>query len=242
MYRKILLKACLYTACCTGLLFSCNPVREQTPQNDSTSVTMSDTLLATLTPSTIEEKLKAGNERFLSGKMLHRQYMQQVALTSGGQHPFAIVVSCIDSRNPAELIFDQGIGDIFNARVAGNFVNTDILGSIEYACKVAGAKFILVMGHTQCGAIKSACDHVELGNITALLSNLKPALDSVPGFGDSRNSKNADFVQAVAKENVMLTQEKILENSPIIKKMVSENQVQIEGCMYDIKTGKVEFY
>jgi carbonic anhydrase len=203
---------------------------------------MTSELLDSLTPSEILEKFEEGNRRFASGKMVHRDFHKQVTITAGGQHPYAIVVSCIDSRNPAEFIFDAGIGDIFNARVAGNFVNTDILGSIEYACKVSGAKMILVMGHTGCGAVKSACDHVQLGNITEMLTNLQPAIDSIKGFENDRSSKNADFVQAVSKENVLLTEKKILENSPIIKELVDKNKVKLAGCMYDVKNGTVEFY
>jgi carbonic anhydrase len=227
-----------------GLLFSCTQPTEtaQYSKKDTVTVTMTKALLDSLSPGGILQKFKEGNERFVSGNMLHPDYMQQVAITASGQYPYAIVVSCIDSRNPAELIFDQGIGDIFNARVAGNFVNTDIIGSIEYACKVAGAKLILIVGHTECGAIKSACDHVQLGNITALLANIKPALDSVGGFANDRNSKNTTFVQAVAKENVLLAQKNILSRSPIIQEMVAQGQVKIAGCMYDIKTGRVEFY
>jgi carbonic anhydrase len=203
---------------------------------------MTKELQDAMSPDTILQKFKDGNQRFLNGTLIHRDYMQQVKQTAGGQHPYAIVVSCVDSRKPAEIIFDKGIGDMFNARVAGNFVNTDILGSIEFACKVSGAKLILVMGHTECGAIKSACDHVVLGNITAMLKNIQPAVDSVRGFQDKRTSKNADFVQAVAKENVLLTEAKILRDSPIIREMVQNHQVRIEGCMYDLQTGRVEFY
>jgi carbonic anhydrase len=228
------------------LCVSCTSLSDQPsdkiPEKDSVTVTMTSELLDSLTPSEIQEKFEEGNRRFVSGKMLHRDYQKQVGLTGGGQHPYAIVVSCIDSRNPAEFIFDAGIGDIFNARVAGNFVNTDILGSIEYACKVSGAKMILVMGHSGCGAIKSACDHVQLGNITEMLANIKPAIDSVKGFENDRSSKNDDFVRAVSKENVLLTQRKILENSPIIRELVDKNQVKMVGCMYDVKKGTVEFY
>jgi carbonic anhydrase len=202
---------------------------------------MTKELQDNMTPEVILQKFKDGNQRFLTGTMIHRDYLRQVKQTANGQHPYAIVVSCVDSRKPAEVIFDKGIGDMFNARVAGNFVNTDILGSIEFACKVSGAKLILVMGHTACGAIKSACDHVVLGNITAMLKNIQPAVDSVKGFDGKRNSKNADFVQAVAKENVLLTEAKILRDSPIIRDMVQNHQVDIAGCMYDLATGKVEF-
>lgn len=217
-------------------------IGNQTDSIKATTSVMTQDLQDAMTPDTILQKFKDGNQRFLNGTLLHRDYMQQVKQTARGQHPYAIVVSCVDSRKPAEIIFDKGIGDMFNARVAGNFVNTDILGSIEFACKVSGAKLILVMGHTQCGAIKSACDHVQLGNITAMLKNIQPAVDSVKGFENQRNSKNPDFVQAVAKENVLLAQAKILRDSPIIREMVQKHQVLIVGCMYDLETGRVEFY
>jgi carbonic anhydrase len=209
---------------------------------DTSAGTMNSELLESMTPEVILQRFKDGNERFLEKKMLHRDYTRQVNATASGQHPYAIIVSCIDSRIPAEIIFDKGIGDVFNARVAGNFVNTDILGSIEYACKVSGAKLILIMGHSSCGAIKSACDHVKLGNITAMLANIQPSVDAVKGFEGVRNSKNDAFVQAVAKENVLRTKAKVLKDSPIIKDMVNHQQVVIACCMYDVATGQVEFY
>lgn len=195
-----------------------------------------------ITPDEVLQKFKAGNKRFLENKMLHRDYLSQVDLSANGQHPYAIVVSCIDSRKPAEIIFDKGIGDMFNARIAGNFINTDILGSLEFACKVSGAKLILIMGHSDCGAIKSACDHVELGNITAMLANINPAVNSVVGFDQHRTSANKEFVEAVAKQNVILAKEKIMKMSPILKEMIDKKEVIIEGCMYNVKKGMVEFY
>ena len=195
-----------------------------------------------ITPGQILERFKAGNKRFLDGKMVHRDYLSQIDLTAKGQHPFAMIVSCIDSRKPAEIIFDKGIGDMFNARIAGNFVNTDILGSLEFACKVSGAKLILIMGHTDCGAIKSACDGVKLGNITAMLANITPAVNAVKGFDQQRTSANKAFVEAVARQNVLMTKEKILKESPIIKEMVDKGEVIIEGCMYDLQNGSVNFY
>ena len=142
-----------------------------------------------MTPAEILQRFKDGNQRFLQGKMFHRDYLKEKDIAAAGQHPYAIIVSCIDSRMPAEIIFDKGIGDVFNARIAGNFVNTDILGSIEFATKVSGAKVILIMGHTNCGAIKSAVDNVQLGNITAMLSNIKPAVESVTGVPGEKTSK-----------------------------------------------------
>ena len=189
----------------------------------------------------ILQKFKDGNKRFVEGKMIHRDYVKERELTAPGQHPYAIVLSCIDSRKPTEIIFDKGIGDIFNARIAGNFVNVDILGSMEYATKVSGAKLILVMGHNDCGAIKSAIDNVQLGNITAMLSNIQPAVKSVTDFQD-RTSKNKKFVEAVTKQNVLLAQKKIMDDSPIIKELVDSKKVEIAGCVYNLETGAVSFY
>lgn len=195
-----------------------------------------------ISPEQTLEKFKAGNIRFLERRMIHRDYLSQVDLSSKGQHPYAVIVSCIDSRKPAEIIFDKGIGDMFNARVAGNFVNTDILGSLEFACKVSGAKLILVMGHSDCGAIKSACDDVKLGNITAMLANIKPAVNAVKGFDQQRSSANKLFVEAVAKRNVLMAIDKILKESPILKEMADKKQLIIEGCMYNLQNGAVTFY
>jgi carbonic anhydrase len=191
-----------------------------------------------ITPDKALELLKEGNERFVSGNMLNRDLNQQVAQTCKGQWPFAVVLGCIDSRVPAELVFDQGIGDIFNARVAGNFSNTDILGSIEYGCKVAGSKLVVVLGHEGCGAVKGACDGVELGNITALLSNLKDAVSSVEENGD-RTSANPDFVGKVVSRNVDLTVEDLRADSPILKEMEQNGEIKIVGAVYDVCSGKV---
>jgi len=195
-----------------------------------------------ISPAEVLQKFKAGNQRFLEGRMLHRDYLSQVSQAYKGQHPYAVIVSCIDSRKPAEMIFDKGIGDMFNARVAGNFVNTDILGSLEYSCKVAGAKLILIMGHTDCGAIKSACDHVKMGNITAMLANITPAVSAVNGFEGDRTSKNKAFVEAVSRQNVLMAKAKILKDSPILKEMADKGQILIECCMYNLQNGSVEFY
>lgn len=193
-------------------------------------------------PQVALQKLKEGNARFVEGKSTHKDYKAQVQETSTGQFPFAIILSCIDSRSPSELIFDQGIGDIFNARIAGNIVDEDVLGSMEFACKVTGSKLILIMGHTNCGAIKGACDDVKMGNLTALLAKIKPAVDSVPGFENKRNSNNDDFVDKVSKENVKLAMKNIRDNSPILKKMIDNGEIFLVGSMYDVKTGKVTFY
>ena len=203
----------------------------QTPESQSAT-----------TPSQAIEMLKQGNVRFTSGSTTSRDYQSQVSQTAGGQYPLAAVVSCIDSRIPTEIVFDQGIGDIFNARIAGNFVNEDILGSLEFACKVAGAKAIVVMGHTSCGAIKGACDKAELGNLTQMLEKIMPAVDAIhTPEGADRSSANAEFVDAVAAKNVELTLAKIKENSPVLKEMIEANEIEIIGAMYDVASGKVSF-
>jgi len=192
-----------------------------------------------LSPDEVLKDLLEGNERFSNAKMHQRDYGSQVALTKGGQWPQAVVLGCIDSRVPVETIFDQGVGDIFSARVAGNFENTDILGSLEYSCKVAGSKLVMVLGHEACGAVKAACDDVELGNITHLLSNIKPAVKATETSGD-RNSGNSDFVAGVVENNVKLTMERIKEKSPILKEMEENGEIKIVGGVYSISTGKVE--
>lgn len=195
-----------------------------------------------MSPDEILEKFKIGNKRFLEGRPRYRDHLVDVSHTALGQTPHAIVLGCIDSRKPAEVIFDKGLGDIFNARVAGNFVNTDILGSIEFACKVSGSKLILLMGHSDCGAVKAAVDDVKLGNITPMLANLKPAVASVTEVRGKATSEDKSFVAHVAKQNVLLNMEKILQDSPIIAEMVAKEEVKIVGCMYDLETGVVDFY
>lgn len=183
--------------------------------------------------------LKAGNERFTAGKSVNCDLMAQVKQTAENQSPFAAIVGCIDSRVPPELVFDQRIGDVFCARVAGNIVNTDIIGSLEYSTKVAGARAIVVLGHNSCGAIKSAVDSVKLGNITALLKNFQPALAALKKEDGHRDSHNYPLVQKVAEANARLTAESITKRSPIIKSMVDAKQVKIAAAMHDITTGKV---
>jgi carbonic anhydrase len=194
------------------------------------------------TPQQAYDKLKAGNARFVAGHKEHRNLHRQVEETSHGQYPFASVVSCLDSRTSTELIFDQGIGDVFNARVAGNIVNPDILGSLEYASKVAGSKLVAVVGHTHCGAVKGACDNVKLGNLTGLLQKIEPAVASTASSkGEDRTSKNHAFVDRVAETNVRKTMANIRNNSPILRQMEKDGQIKIVGGMYDIETGKVTF-
>ena len=197
-----------------------------------------------MTPQTSLTALKEGNERFINGNQVTRNLNAQVEDTSSGQYPFATVLHCIDSRVSAEHIFDQGIGDLFSIRIAGNFVNEDILGSMEFACKLAGTKVLVVLGHTACGAVKGACDHARMGNLTALINKLEPAVDAVssPANESERTSANIDFVNAVAAKNVEMTMADIREKSPILKEMEANGEIQIVGGMYDIATGKVSFY
>jgi carbonic anhydrase len=194
------------------------------------------------TPLEALEILKEGNKRFVENQKEDRNLLDQVGSTSNGQWPFAIVLSCIDSRTSSELIFDLGIGDVFNARIAGNIVNEDILGSMEFACKVAGSKLIVVLGHTKCGAIKGACDDVQLGNLTSLLSKIKPAVDAEQDTKENRSSANANFVEHVAEINVRRNVDEILEKSAILRDMVENGEIGIVGGMYNIADGSVEFY
>ncbi len=206
--------------------------------------TLNKELQSQITPRKALEILRNGNDRFINNLKANRNLLEQVNLTSEGQFPFATILSCIDSRTSAELIFDQGLGDIFSVRIAGNIVNTDILGSMEFACKVAGSKLIVVLGHTKCGAVKGACDHVEMGNLTELLSKLQPAVYSERETIDSstRNSKNPGFVENVSAINVRRSVKSIIERSFIIEQMVETGQIGVVGAMYDVETGKVEFY
>ncbi len=227
----------LSTAAVTTLfLTSCNSLSPQT-------ATMTKESQAATTPQQALSKLKDGNTRFVGGRSLNRNYPKQVKDTAKGQFPFASVVSCLDSRASTEIIFDQGIGDVFNARVAGNIVNPDIIGSLEFASKAAGSKLIAVIGHTSCGAIKGACDHVELGNLTGLLNKIEPAVKATPTVtGEPRSSKGHHFVDDVAETNVRQTVANIRKNSPILRQMEKDGQIQIVGGMYDLETGKVNFF
>ncbi len=197
---------------------------------------------AAITPSMALELLKEGNKRFVSNLKVNRNLLQQANETSDGQHPFAVILSCIDSRTSAELIFDQGLGDIFSIRIAGNIINEDILGSMEFGCKVAGSKMIVVLGHTKCGAVKGACDHVEMGNLTALLTKIRPSVDQETVTKENRNSNNPVFVENVATINVKRTVKAIMERSPILKEMIESGQIGIVGGTHDITTGEVNFY
>ena len=197
---------------------------------------------AALTPAQALDELRTGNARFVAGTPLQRHLLNEVHATAKGQYPFAVVLSCLDSRQPVELVFDQGIGDLFSARVAGNVINDDILGSLEFACKVSGAKLIAVVGHSNCGAIKGAVDEVNLGNLTGLLAKIKPAIDAVPDDGKPRTSKNYAFVNQVSAANVRLVLQEIRDRSPVLREMLDQGQIALVGGMYDLETGKVQFF
>ena len=194
-----------------------------------------------LTPEKALDILVEGNRRFVSNLRVNRNLLQQVNETSSGQFPFAIVLSCIDSRTSAELIFDQGLGDIFSARVAGNVVNEDVLGSMEFACQVAGSKLIVVLGHSKCGAVKGACDHVHLGHLTGLLNKISPAVHEVERGGGAE-LPHAEFVEKVALENTRQQMRAILERSPILEHLFKEGKIGIVGAMYSVESGAVAFF
>lgn len=197
-----------------------------------------------MTPQRALELLQEGNLRFVSNLKANRDLLQQANLTRDGQWPFATILSCIDSRTSAELIFDQGLGDIFSIRIAGNIVNTDILGSMEFACKVAGSKLVVVLGHSSCGAVKGACDHVEMGNLTELLAKLQPAIyqERTVTEPDQRTSKNREFVENVARINVIRSVQSIVDRSFILEQLIEEEKIGVIGAMHDLDSGMVEFY
>lgn len=195
-----------------------------------------------MTPRNALDALIEGNERFINNLKKNRNLLQQANESAAGQFPIAVTLSCIDSRTSAELIFDKGLGDIFSVRIAGNIINEDILGSMEFGCKVAGSKLIVVLGHTKCGAIKGACDHVEMGNLTALLSKIQPAVYDEKTELNDRSSQNMDFVEKVSSINVKRTVDAILQRSPILRDMVENGEIGIVGGMHNIETGKVHFY
>ncbi len=198
---------------------------------------------ATITPAKALQFLKEGNLRFVNNLKINRNLLQQANDTRDGQWPFAVILSCIDSRTSAELIFDQGLGDVFSIRIAGNVVNTDIIGSIEFACKIAGSKLIVVLGHTNCGAIKGACDHVEMGNLTELLSKIQPAVYEERMTADisKRNSKNLEFVENVTSLNIKRSVKAIINRSYILEQMIEKGEIAIIGAKHNLETGSVEF-
>jgi carbonic anhydrase len=193
-----------------------------------------------MSPAQVIEELKKGNERFRTGKMAPRDYLAEKRSSAGGQYPAAVILGCVDSRVPAELIFDAGIGDTFSGRVAGNVVNDDQLGSMEFACAVSGAKLVLVLGHTACGAIKGAIDDVVLGNLTGLLARIKPAIPETK-FEGEKTSKNPAYVDAVARTNVTLALENIRRRSPVLAELEKKGSIQISGAMYNLTNGVVDF-
>jgi carbonic anhydrase len=209
---------------------------------NASDVALTQEAQAAITPAKALEMLKQGNKRFVSNKLRKRDLLAQVKQTSKGQFPFAAIVSCLDSRTQSEYLFDQGIGDIFVARVVGNFVNDDILGSLEFATKLAGAKLIVIMGHTNCGAVRGACDAVQLGLLTTALANINPAVSAVKGDYTPRTSQNEKFVQAVTKKNVRLSMQKLRDRSVILREMIDKGEIGLVGAMYDLGTGKVTFY
>jgi carbonic anhydrase len=195
-----------------------------------------------ISPSKAIELLKEGNLRFINNLKINRNLLQQANETSDGQHPFAVVLSCIDSRTSAELIFDQGLGDIFSVRIAGNIINDDILGSMEFGCKAAGSKIILVLGHSGCGAVKGACDNVEMGNLTGLLNKIQPAISAETETKENRTSSNTHFVDNVTGINVKRAMAEIKERSPILKEMEAAGEIKIIGGVHNVGTGEVTFY
>lgn len=199
---------------------------------------------ASTTPERALQFLREGNVRFVSNLMANRDLLQQANETRAGQWPFATVLSCIDSRTSAELIFDQGLGDIFSVRIAGNVINTDILGSMEFACQVAGSKLIVVLGHTSCGAVKGACDHVEMGNLTELLAKVQPAVYQERSVEDPalRNSTNPDFVEKVARLNVHRSVKAVIERSFILEQLVEQQRIGVIGGIHNLETGRVDFF
>lgn len=197
---------------------------------------------ANITPDQAIELLIQGNQRFMQNLRFHRNLLQQVNETAEDQYPFASILSCIDSRTTAELIFDQGLGDIFSIRIAGNIVNDDIIGSLEFACKIAGSKLIVVLGHTNCGAIKGACDNAQLGHLTQLLDKIKPAVEQETSFKADRSGKNLPYVNEVARINVTNSIQAILKGSSIIKDLVTQKTIKIVGGLYDVVSGEVSFF
>ncbi|MEQ8525053.1 carbonic anhydrase family protein [Gracilimonas sp.] len=226
----------VFTACTT----------KNNPQSENTNSQLKSEVLTSeaqenLTPEQILADLREGNERYVNNNLTPRNYQAQVKATSGGQYPEAIILSCVDSRVPVENVFDKGVGDIFVARVAGNFVNEDILGSAEFATAVAGSKVVVVMGHESCGAVKAAIDGVEMGNITAMLDKIEPAVEMTANYSGDRNSSNNDYVTEVVNNNVLNTIEEMRKNSPIIAELERNGEVVIAGAFYDLDTGKVTF-
>lgn len=225
------------------LLFGCDsPKPKDTQKAESTiSTVLTKQERDKLTPDDILKQLKEGNEHFRTNNSTHRNHSEQIRQSAVGQFPKAVVLSCLDSRVPVEDVFDQGLGDVFVARVAGNFVNDDILGSMEFACKVAGAKLILVMGHQHCGAIRGAIDDVKLGNLTQLLNKIKPAVRANQNFEGDKSSENEAFVRLVAQTNIKNAIKNIRSKSPILKEMEDKGEIKIVGAFYTLTKGELIF-
>ena len=242
----------LATSLLTLTILSCNKeekterqkevsAEKKTEQTQVVNHVMTKEQQAALTPDAVVQDFIEGNKRFHSGVKTVRDHSEQIRKAVPGQFPKAVVLSCLDSRVPVEDVFDQGLGDIFVGRVAGNFVNEDLLGSMEFACKVAGAKLILVMGHQHCGAVKSAIDDVKLGNITAMLAKIKPAVQMSQDFAGEKTSKNDEFVEHVSENNVKYAMQQIREKSPILKEMENKGEIKIVGAFYRLTDGTLEF-
>lgn len=228
----------------SGLLLVACAQQPVKPQASAHPAVMTQALQKEISADQAMQLLKDGNARYISGKTTQYDAVMQVKATGkNGQFPFAHIVSCIDSRSAPTQVFDLGVGDVFSTRVAGNVVNEDVLGSLEYGAKVAGAKLIVILGHTSCGAVKGACDNVALGNLTGLLAKIRPAVDATADVhGTDRSSHNYPFVNAVAEKNVHLTVQAVLDKSPVLREMVAKNEVKVMGAMLDVKTGEVRFY
>jgi len=235
--RRLVLPLAVVVAACASLS-GCSTSKHGVADLSST---MSAAEQQAMTPDQGLARLAEGNRRFVSGNSLHRDLPAQRHATASGQHPFAVVLSCIDSRTAPEVVFDQGIGDVFSPRIAGNYSNADILGSMEFATKVAGARLIVVMGHTECGAVKGACDDVQLGNLTTVMQAIRPAVASVSYPTNNRTSSNKQFVHDVTEANVRRTVEQIRVNSDILRELEQSGQIRIVGAMYDLKSGQVTF-
>lgn len=244
MKNLISLKVLSFLLVCVFAISACTSNETSSDMNNESSP-VSDVVTsekqANLTPEGILQGMKDGNERFVNNNLTPRDYRAQVAATTLGQYPEAVIISCIDSRVPVEQVFDKGIGDVFVARVAGNFVNEDILGSTEFGTAVAGSKVVIVMGHSSCGAVKAAIDDVEMGNITAMLSKIKPAVEMTEDFEGEQSVDNDEYVTEVVKNNVRHTIAEMRENSPIIANLERNGDVVIAGAFYDLETGRVTF-
>jgi carbonic anhydrase len=249
------MKKPVYVILVVSLMISCQSADSDKPAETTTAVVTETVALPTplkekvltaeeqsaLTPDMVIQNLKEGNKRFMSNDLTSRDHSAMVRNAAKGQFPKAVILSCLDSRVPVEDVFDRGIGDLFVGRVAGNFVNVDLLGSMEFGCKVSGAKVILVLGHEACGAVKAAIDDVKLGNITAMLTNIKPAVAKSQDFAGEKSTKNDAFVEHVSKNNVINTINTIQKKSPILDEMVKKGEIKIVGAYYNLQTGEVTF-